>query len=139
MPPIAVDYPTFSGARKDLKRVYDASEAGHTVTLGRDNFVAAVIDAERLRDYFSRTVSPRVRVQFEDDVWVAYMEGRPFVSEGATLEDAIADLILSLREYASDWEARLQSAPNHAGNWGLVQLVQLSSDDQLTEWMNAAQ
>ena len=136
---ITVDYPTFSEARKDLKRVYDVSESGRTVTLGRDNYVAAVVNAERLRDFFSRTVSPRVQAQFEDGVWVAYMEGRPFVSEGSTLAEAVADLVASLREYSEDWEDRLQTAPNHAGNWGLVQLVHLSSDDQLTDWMNAAQ
>lgn len=136
---IAVDYPTFSEARKDLKRVYDVSESGRTVTLGRDSYVAAVVNAARLRDFFSRTVSPRVQAQFEDGVWVAFMEGRPFVAEGASLEEAVADLLVSLREYAEDWEDRLQAAPNHAGNWGLVQLINLSTDEQLTEWMNTAQ
>ena len=139
MQTIAVDYPTFSGARKDLKRVYDVSESGRTVTLGRDTYVAAVVNAERLRDYFSRTVAPRVQAQFEDGVWVAFMEGRPFVSEGQTLNEAVADLLQSLREYAEDWEDHLQAASNHAGNWGLVQLINLSTNDQLTEWLNSTQ
>jgi predicted RNase H-like HicB family nuclease len=139
MQTLAVDYPTFSEARKDLKRVYDVSESGRTVTLGRDNYVAAVVNADRLRDFFSRTVAPRVQAQFEDGVWVAFMEGRPFVSEGATLEEAVADLLESLREYAEDWEDHLQAASNHADNWGLVQLINLSTDEQLTEWMNTAQ
>lgn len=26
-------------------------------------------------------------------------------------------------------------APNHANNWGLVQLVSLSDDDQLRDWL----
>ncbi|WP_220387441.1 hypothetical protein [Microbacterium azadirachtae] len=65
---------------------------------------------------------------------IALMSGRPFVSEGATVDDALSDLVLSLREYAEDWEARLQQAPNHRDNWSLVQLVKLSSDAQLLEW-----
>ncbi|BCB87816.1 hypothetical protein [Phytohabitans suffuscus] len=39
-------------------------------------------------------------------------------------------MVLALREYAEDWQERLLDAPNHAGNWGLVQLVSLSDDDQ---------
>ncbi|MEA9983999.1 MULTISPECIES: hypothetical protein [Subtercola] len=35
-----------------------------------------------------------------------------------------------LREYVEDWQDHLVAAPNHAGNWGLVQLIVLSTDDQ---------
>lgn len=62
------------------------------------------------------------------------MSGRPFVSEGATVDDALADLLESLREYAEDWDTRLQHAPNHQDNWALVQLVKLSSEEELLEW-----
>jgi hypothetical protein len=34
---------------------------------------------------------------------------------------------------AEDWQERLLDAPNHAGNWGLVQLVSFSDDDQLRD------
>jgi len=44
-------------------------------------------------------------------------------------------MIVVLREYAEDWQDRLLDAPNHAGNSGLVQLVSLSGDGQLRDWL----
>ena len=44
-------------------------------------------------------------------------------------------MIVALREYAADWIARLRNAPNHAGNWLLVQMVQLSTDESLVDWV----
>lgn len=131
---MVVDYPTFTDARTHLKDVLDSNARGITVTVGRDEQVSAVVPADRLRDYFFRTVSPRVRILSEHGRVVALMEGRPFVSEGADIEDALSDLALTLREYAQDWEARLQHAPNHSQQWALIQLVKLSTDSELNEW-----
>ena len=44
----------------------------------------------------------------------------------------------SLREYAQDWQDRLLDTPNHRDNWGLVQLIGLSDDEQLREWLVGA-
>ncbi|SEG42856.1 hypothetical protein SAMN05444920_102996 [Nonomuraea solani] len=44
-------------------------------------------------------------------------------------------MIEALREYAEDWQSRLLDAPNHRENWGLVQLISLSDDEQLREWL----
>ena len=52
-----------------------------------------------------------------------------------TLDAAIADLIDGLREYAEDWNDHLHTAPNHAGHLSLVELVELSDDDQLRDWL----
>ncbi|MFC6009553.1 hypothetical protein [Nocardia lasii] len=38
----------------------------------------------------------------------------------------------------SDWQDRLRLAANHRDNWGLVQLVCLSTDEQLREWLVGA-
>ena len=139
MPPPTLDYQTFTAARTHLKDVFDASEQGRTVTVGRDDYVAVVVAADRLRDYFFKTIAPRITARFdsESQTWFALMEGRPFVSEGLDLGAALEDLALSLREYAEDWEQRLQSASNHSNNWALVQLVKLSSPEQLLEWMQS--
>jgi hypothetical protein len=40
-----------------------------------------------------------------------------------------------LREYAHDWQDHLLNAANHRENWGLVQLISLSDDEQLREWL----
>lgn len=131
---IVVDYPTFTDARTHLKDVLDSNARGITVTVGRDDQVSAVVPANRLREYFFRTVSPRVRVLREDGRVIAVMDGWPFVSEGTDIEDALGDLALTLREYGTDWEERLQHAPNHSQQWALVQLVKLSTDDELRQW-----
>lgn len=134
--PITADFDSFTAARTHLKQAFDANAHGRTVTLRRDDQLSAMLPVERLRAYFVQTVSPRVRVFREDGRVIALMEDRPFVSEGATIDDALVDLVLSLREYAEDWEARLQQAPNHAQSWALVQLVKLSSDEQLLDWLD---
>lgn len=129
-----VDYPTYSSARTHFKDVLDATENGRSVTVSRDGHVSVVLQADRLRAFFSRTVSPRVELAHEDGRVVALMSGRPFVSEGASVDGALSDLVASLREYAEDWETRLQQAPNHRDNWALVQLIKLSSDEELLDW-----
>jgi hypothetical protein len=40
-----------------------------------------------------------------------------------------------LREYVEDWQERLLDAPNHGANWALVQLVSLSDDGQIRQWL----
>lgn len=133
--PIAADYPSYSRAREHLKDMLDATATGRTVTIARDGAISAMLPVDPLRAYFFRTVSPRVSVFREDDSVVALMEGRPFVSEGTDVDGALADLVESLREYAADWEDRLQHAPNHHDAWGLVQLVKLSTDAELVDWL----
>ena len=132
---ITADYPTYSRAREHFKDMLDATADGRTVTVARDGQLSAMLPVDRLRDYFSRTVSPRVSVYREGDHVVAAMEGRPFVSEGTDVDGALDDLVLTLREYAEDWNDRLRHAPNHQTAWGLVQLVTLSTDDELREWL----
>ena len=129
-----IDYPSYSSARQHLKEVLDATDRGQSITVAREGRVAAVVPADRLRGFFFRTISPRVELAREEGRVIALMAGRPFVSEGATVDDALADLVVSLREYAEDWEARLQNAPNHRDNWALVQLIKLSSDAELLDW-----
>ncbi|KQP01410.1 hypothetical protein [Leifsonia sp. Leaf264] len=133
---LVADYGSFTDARNHLKDVLDATARGRTVTVRRDEQLTAVLPAEKLRTFFFRTVSPRVEVFKEGEVVVALMKDRPFVSEGSDVNEALDDLALSLREYAEDWEDRLQHAPNHANAWALVQLVKLSTDEQLLEWLD---
>ena len=52
-----------------------------------------------------------------------------------TFDEAIDDLVQAAREYAEDWNDHLLLAPNHRGNWGLVQLVELSTVEQLRNWV----
>lgn len=59
----------------------------------------------------------------------------PVGVEGRTVEAAITDLAMRLHEHALDWDERLCLAPNHVQNWALVQLVNLSTDEELVDWI----
>jgi hypothetical protein len=64
-----------------------------------------------------------------------FIPGLPVAADGATFDEAVDEMVEALREYAQDWQDRLLHAPNHRENWGLVQLISLSDDGQLREWL----
>src|SRR5690606_36530323 len=74
----------------------------------------------------------------EAGVVVARMPGHPFVSEGANLDSALTDLAAALREYAENWDERLQHAPNHGANRALVHFVKQATDKELLDWLDDA-
>ena len=133
----AVHYESYTSARDHLKDVLDQAERGQVVTVRRDSATAAVLDADRLRRYLASVVPPCVKVVAEAEGWSAFVPGLPVAGAGATLEAAVADVADALREYAEDWP-RFQNAPNHREHWGLVQLVALSDDDQLRQWITGS-
>lgn len=96
------------------------------------------MSADKLQDVLAQTLEPRLQITHEDERVIAFMALRPFVSEGLTFDGALDDLVESLREYAEDWHDHLSSAPNHADNGALVQLVNVSSDQQLRDWIERA-
>ena len=133
----AVHYESYTEARKNLKDVLDHAENGQVVTVRRDSATAAVLDADRLRHFLASVVPPCVQVVAEAEGWSAFIPGLPVAAAAASFEAAVGDVANALREYAEDWP-RLQNAPNHRENWGLVQLVALSDDDQLRDWITGS-
>jgi predicted RNase H-like HicB family nuclease len=133
----AVHYESYTAAREHLKDVLDHAKNGQVVTVRRDSATAAVLDADRLRHFLASVVPPCARVVAEADGWSAFIPGLPVAGAGATYDAAVADMADALREYTEDWP-RLQHVPNHREHWGLVQLVALSDDDQLRQWITGA-
>jgi predicted RNase H-like HicB family nuclease len=78
------------------------------------------------------------QVVAEGGGWSVFIPGLPVAADGATFDEAIMEMVDALREYADDWQGHLHSAPNHADNRGLIQLIAHSSDDQLREWLTGA-
>jgi hypothetical protein len=78
----------------------------------------------------------RVELVPDGDAWLAVIADSPIAADGDDAADAIDELIDAMREYAEDWSARLRLAPNHEHNWGLVQLIDHSSDDELRAWIS---
>jgi len=133
----AQHYDTYTQAREHFKDVLDQAESGQVVTVRRESATAAVLDAARLRRFLASVIPPCAQVVTEADGWSAFIPGLPVAGEGGSFEDAVADMLDALREYAADWQ-HLQNAPNHRENWGLVQLVVLSSDDDLRRWITGS-
>lgn len=128
-------YESYTAARYHFKDLLDSAAAGRPTTVRRESGRAAVVDAERLRYALSRLVTSRAEVVAEAGGWSSFIPGLPIAADGATFDDAIDSLVEALREYADDWVDHLRLAPNHHENWGLVQLVSLSDDGQLLDWL----
>ena len=129
----------FTVARTNLKAILDTARAGRLVTATRGPDVSAVVSAVRLRQFLAATVASRARVVFEDGACVVFIPGLAVAAEASTFEEAITEMLEGLRDYAQDWDSHLADAPNHAENWGMVNLVRLSDDDQLRAWLLADQ
>lgn len=95
----------------------------------------AVVDADRLRHCLASAFPSRAEVVAEAEGWSVSVPGLPVAAAGATFDDAVSDVVDALREYTDDWQARLRLAPDHQHNWALVQLIALSDDRQLTDWL----
>ena len=135
---MGVVYDSYSQARSHLKDLLDAAERGVPATVLREGSVAAVVDAERLRTELARLCRPAETVA-EADGWSVFIPGVPVAADGATFDEALDEMVDALREYAIDWEDHLREAGNHRGNWALVQLIALSSDEQLRDWLATSQ
>lgn len=136
--PRPVQFDSVGEGRAHLKELLDAAAVGIPAALHRDRDRFAVVDVARLRHSLS-SLSRRAEVVAEDDGWSVFIAGTPVAADGATLDEAITETMGALREYAADWVDHLSSAPNHVENWGLVQLIVLSSDDELADWLTAGQ
>ena len=128
-------YDSYTDARTHLKDLLDAAERGRVATVRRDVGRAAVVDVERFRSFLAALITARAQVVAEDGGWSVFFPGLPIAADGASFDEAILETIAALREYAEDWQDHLLDAPNHRENWGLVQLIELSSDRQLRDWL----
>jgi len=128
-------YDSYTAARAHLKNLLDAAERGRVATVRRDGGRTAIVDVERLRTSLATLSPSRAQVVAEAGGWSVFIPGLPVAADGATFDEAIVEMIDALREYAEDWQERLLDAPNHRNNWVLVQLISLSTDDQLRDWL----
>jgi|YelNatPaOPRAMG01_1025707.scaffolds.fasta_scaffold64665_3 predicted RNase H-like HicB family nuclease len=129
-------YETYSQARDHLKDILDAAESGRPVVVKRDADRAAVVNVERIRHFLARML-PKAVVAAEDGGWSVSLPETFVAADGSSFDAAIDEMVEALREYVEDWEDHLLHAPNHQDQWGLVQLVCLSSDDELRAWLTS--
>lgn len=130
-----IDFATAAQGRQHFKDLLDAAEEGVPNEVHRDHLRAVVVDGDRLRDALIAARPARAEVIAEAGGWSVFLPGLPIAADAATFEEALDEMVGALREYAADWADRLRAAVNHQGNWALVQLVSLSTDDQLKSWL----
>lgn len=134
----ALHYDSYTEARAHLKELLDAAEQGRPASVRRDASTAMVVDADRLRRFLLSAYPSKAQVVAEADGWSAFIPGLPIAADGATFDEAVMDMVDALREYADDWQDHLYHVPNHADNWGLVHLIELSDDSQLRQWLTGS-
>ncbi len=128
-------FDSFTEARSKLRSVLDAAHEGVVTTVVRDKERFVVLTADARSAELRRLLPADAVVVAEGGGWAAFLPGVPVHGDAESFDGAIDDLIDALREYAEDWNERLHAAPNHAGHRSLVELVELSDDDQLREWL----
>jgi len=133
MPPSHFD--TLTDARNHFKDLLDAAESGRPASVRRDQFQGAVVDGARLRHFLGALLPHSAEMVHEAGGWSIFLPGLPIAADGATVDDAMDEMVQALREYAADWAEHLLHAPNHQDSWGLVQFIALSSDEQLKGWL----
>ena len=131
----AVHYDSYSDARAHFKDLLDAAQRGRVATIRRESSSAAVLDVTRLQHFLATVIPSRAQVVPETGGWSVFIPGLPIAADGATFDEAIDEMTQALREYAEDWQDRLLDAPNHRDNWGMVQLISISSDSELRDWL----
>lgn len=131
-------YDNYTEARAHLKDLLDAAAAGRVATVRRDSAKAAVVDVARLCHFLASRIPSRAQVVPEAGGWSIFIPGLPIAADGPTFDDAVTEMIDALHEYSDDWQERLLDIPNHRENWGLVQLIELSTDEQLRDWLVAS-
>jgi predicted RNase H-like HicB family nuclease len=130
-----VHYDTVTEGRAHFSALIDAAEAGVPATVRRDRRRAAVVDADRLRHFLITARPARAEVVAEGGGWSILLPGLPIAVDGETFEEALDEMVAALREYAEDWAHHLRHASNHEPNWDLVQIIDLSSDEELHDWL----
>jgi hypothetical protein len=132
-----VNYASAREAREHFKELLDAADDGRPATVTRDERRVAAVDADRLVYFLTRLHPSKTKAVADGDGWSIFLPGVPIAADGATVEEAVDEMIDALRDYAEAWSERLRLAPNHADNWGLVQIITLASEDQLRDWLLA--
>ncbi len=135
----SVHFASTRAARENLSALLTAADEGRPASVQRSaDRRLSVVDSARLA-HFYRTVHPaNAQVISDEGYGVAILlPDLPVHGDGDDLEEAVADTVAALRDYAEDWSDHLRHAPNHQDHYMLVQFVAASTDEELREWIVA--
>lgn len=89
---------------------------------------------EPARAHLEAEVHERIVIREYPAGWSVRFADQPLAVEGPTRDEAIASMINELRLYSASWPM-LARTTEHAGNWPLAQLIAVSTDAQLSAWI----
>ena len=133
--PLPRHFPSFSAARQQFKQVLDSASHDAVTTIQRESEQFLLVRAAAQREDLATLLPSRAEAVAEGGGWAVLFPGLPLHGDGDTFEEAVDDAIVALREYADDWNERLRQYPNHIANRPVVELVELSDDEQLRSWI----
>ncbi len=90
--------------------------------------------SEPARAHFEAEVREGIVISQFPAGWSVRFTEQPLAAQGPTRDAALASMIDELRLYSAAWPT-LAETPEHADNWPLAQLVAVSTDEQLSAWI----
>lgn len=116
-------------ARANWSQFVDAAEAGEWQLISKYSRRVVAVRAQDLQALLATCYAFRPEVLVEDEGYAVWLPELDVYGQGATLEEATADLVDAARQYADEWEDGLRHAPNHRPRAGWVRRLQLAGDD----------
>jgi predicted RNase H-like HicB family nuclease len=132
---MALTYDTVTDGRKHFSDALKAASEGQTVRVVRSGGAIVLLDGRALLGFIAKATPSKAVIAQDEHGYSVYLPDKPIAADGATVDEALDQMVEAMRTYAMAWHDVLRQAPNHAGNWGLVQLIELSDDDQLRSWL----
>lgn len=132
-----LEYKSISAARSAISEIYNTAERHLAVAITRENDAPiTVIRQDHLKKALEALCLLEPQVRFSSDGEVSmWIDGLPVSGQGESFEAAGQEIIDSLRDYAKTWIEDLRDYPNHKDRWDVVNLVLLSSDDELRAFL----
>jgi hypothetical protein len=127
-------FDTMADARAHLKDMYDSAQSDVPAVVKRsDDPAVAMVRLDSLKRLLRGSCPINPEVRFGGQSVSVWLPGLPISSQGTEFDSAVVEFVAALRDYAQTWVEDLRGYPNHAENWGLVNLIQLSSDAELVQ------
>lgn len=94
----SVNFGSAREARERFKDLLDAADEGRPATVTRDDRRVAAVDADRLVYFLTRLHPAGVQAVAEGDGWSLFLPGVPVSADGATIEEAVGEMVDALRD-----------------------------------------